>query len=111
MIRREPHAVDQELPPVERAQVPWSWVAQTDDPQQLLRGRIDHRDRVRGLVREIHAVMCRDRNIRRAGVAWRLAGVCRGGQQQTECKGGCFLLDAKRHAAPFFNRALLSTWS
>ena len=56
MVRRKAEAVHQEFAPIQRAQRRRNIFAQVDRAEELVRSRIDHRNRVRDLVGGVHPV-------------------------------------------------------
>src|SRR4030081_3915075 len=78
MVRREAHAVDQNLSFVERAEITGLRIAEADDAVQLVVDGIGHRDGVGELLRGIDAVAMGDRNVWIGCRSRRLAGTrCR----------------------------------
>src|SRR2546430_15540591 len=56
MIRRVAHPVNEQLPPIERAQIPGRRIAKTDDAKQPIVHGIDNGNRVRELLRGVDTV-------------------------------------------------------
>src|SRR5215475_1634074 len=74
MVGRKTHAVHQQLPFVERAEIGSRGVAKSDDAEQFIIDRIDDRYRVRKLVGRVETIFVTDRDVRRARCAGGLAG-------------------------------------
>ncbi len=64
VVRREPHAVNQDLALVERAQIPRLGIAELDDAEQLVGRGVADGNRVGELLGGIDAVLAADRDIR-----------------------------------------------
>src|SRR5262249_25037459 len=88
VIRREPHAVHEKLPLVERAEVAGLRVAETDHADELVVIRIGHRNGVRELLGGVDPVAMADWNIRVRCSARGLSGQGGGGEKPGEqaCK-------------------------
>ena len=63
MIGRIAEAMDENLAPVERAEISRLRIAELDDAEQLVVDGIGHRERIRELLGRINAVVMADRNI------------------------------------------------
>src|SRR5215475_14226011 len=74
MVGRKTHAVHQQLPFVERAEIGSRGVAKSDDAEQFIIDRIDDRYRVRKLVGRVETIFMTDRDVRRTRGSGRLAG-------------------------------------
>src|SRR5207248_2796853 len=74
MVWREAHAVDENLSLVERTEITWLRVAQTDNANQPVVDGIGDRDGVGELLSGINAVVVADRNIRIRRRPGRLTG-------------------------------------
>ena len=83
VIGREAHAMDKDLPFVERTEITWRGIAKADDAEQRVAGWIDHGDRVGELIRGVNAVMGAERYVGRAGAVGCLPSECR--RQPTNC--------------------------
>ena len=91
VVRREAHAVHEDLAPVEGREVAGLRIAQPNDAEKTVCRWVDHRDRVGELLGRVDAVVVADGNVRRGRRGRRLAGSCggcgqdrAGGQQQDE---------------------------
>ena len=65
VVRREPHAVDQKLSSVERAEVRWQRIPESNDAEQLVVGRIGDRHRIGELLGRVDAVVVADGDVGR----------------------------------------------
>src|SRR5499433_4341801 len=73
MIRRKSHPVHQQLPAVERAEISRGRIAEANDAEQLVVGRINDRHGVGELVRRVEAVAMTYRDVWRVRGAWSLS--------------------------------------
>src|SRR5262249_19613218 len=86
MIRRKSHPMNQQLPPVERAEISRRRVAKANDAEQLVVDGINDRHGVGELVRPVEAVAMTYRDVWRVRGAWSLSRKRRNdtGEQQRE---------------------------
>ena len=62
-IRRVAETMNKKLSFVERTKCAGNRIAESDHTEQLVLRRIDHRNRVRGLIGSVNAVVTGDRNV------------------------------------------------
>ena len=74
VVRREAHAVNKNLSPVERAEIARLRIAKTDDAEQPVVRRVDDRHGVRELLGGVYAVVVADRDLRSRSRRRRLSG-------------------------------------